>query len=153
MRNVRQSVLRHGLRGMRAVIPAWLQRLLEAKNPDGITRAVRATYCRGCGAHVMRGLDADVAALPTVVDPTPLDPLGEALALLANRPTYSLRWVGRYEIDHRLGATIAAHPAGSQPSVDVLAAHACNAASLTAHPRGHASRPPRAKELTDDPPF
>lgn len=105
------------------MIPAWLQRILDERNPDGVTRRARATYCRSCGATVIRGLDAETAAASVTVDPNPIGALGEILAIAAGRSTYSLTWRGgRYEIDYRDQFTIT----GSPPdSLYVVAAHRC----------------------------
>lgn len=138
-------------------IPAWLERLLDAQgklNRDGISRKARAGFCRSCGQVVMRGLDADVAGLPVACDPTPLDRLGEALALLGHRETFELRWTGRtYELDHRDASKIAARPAGTARHVDVLAAHSCDSAPLPTDPRGPVAVPIHAAGLTDECPY
>jgi hypothetical protein len=107
------------------MIPAWLQHHLENTgrwNTDGISRAVHAARCR-CGARVLRGLDAEMCALPAVVDPAPLDPAGEMQALITGRATYRLRHINtRWEIDRRSPFDISAQPAGI---VDVIAEHEC----------------------------
>ena len=56
----------------------------------GATRRARAATCRGCGAKVLDGLDADVCALVATVDPTPLTAIGEVLAVLDGRRTFTL---------------------------------------------------------------
>ncbi len=48
--------------------------------------------CR-CGAQVLRGLDNDRCALTATVDPTPIGPARELVALASGRTTYDL--VGR----------------------------------------------------------
>ncbi|HEU4544479.1 MAG TPA: hypothetical protein VFR23_25335 [Jiangellaceae bacterium] len=106
------------------MIPAWLQTHLTATgawNTDGIGRALRARQCT-CGARVLSGLDADRAALPAAVEPSPVDPAGELLALMQNRRTFRIRYFGRWEIDRRSSFDIAAQPAGK---VDVLIEHEC----------------------------
>lgn len=110
------------------MIPTWLQSILEAKgawNADGVARAARAGYCRSCGAVIVRGLDADRAALTAVCDPEPLNLLGEFLALSAGRPTYDLQWRSRYELNPREPAHISTTPAGTGGKSAVVAAHCC----------------------------
>jgi hypothetical protein len=69
-----------------AGVPAWIltQRAGEAFRSASLTR------CRDCKAPILYGLDADMCALSVRADPTPLTPLGEALALIDGRATYSL---------------------------------------------------------------
>lgn len=122
---------------------------------NGLSRRTRARLCRKCGAPVMAGLDHDRAALSVYADPTPLNALGEAMALMDDRSTYSLRYIGgRYELDHRAHWTIAAAPAGTDPRVEVLAAHKCGSAFPDAY-RGTALTPLHQSKGTDndDPPF
>lgn len=110
------------------MIPPWLQAILEAKgawNGDGIGRAARAGYCRDCGQVVLRGLDADRVALTVTVDPQPLNPLGEFLALATGRLTFSLRWRGRYEIDRRESCHIQTAPARVRGKSSVVVEHRC----------------------------
>jgi hypothetical protein len=55
-------------------------------------RAATETTCTNCGAHILTGLDSDTAALHVTVNLTPLaSPLHEAVAVLEQRPTYSVR--------------------------------------------------------------
>jgi hypothetical protein len=128
--------------------PRWLQGLLEAKgawNSDGVSRRARATFCRKCGAVVLRGLDFEPAGAAVSVDPTPLDAFGEAMALLHDRRTYWLAWRGdRYEINPRWPEHIRGEPAGTGRH-DVLAEHRCHAAPLPADPRGAVAGPPVRK--------
>lgn len=107
-----------------------VKRTLEARglwNADGIGRRARARLCKRCNQAVMVGLDGDLVARVATCSPVPLSRIGEALVLLAGRPTYSLRWIaGRYEIDWRDQWQIKGMPAGSQQFIDVLGAHECN---------------------------
>ncbi|MCW2767626.1 MAG: hypothetical protein JWO11_3585 [Nocardioides sp.] len=78
-------------------IPAWLQAHLEnigQANPDGVSRAARATRCRQCRAHILTALDGDVAAMPTRVTNQEIDEMGEFLAISLGIPTYTLRRAG-----------------------------------------------------------
>ena len=47
-----------------------------------------AVVTHACGRVVLTGLDADDVAMTAVVDPEPLDVLGECVALLTGRMTY-----------------------------------------------------------------
>ena len=110
------------------MIPAWLQTHLEAKgawNGDGISRAARAGYCHDCGQVVLRGLDADRAALDVAADPEPLNPLGEFLALTVGRRTFDLTWRGRYELNPREPGHIRARPAQVSGKSTVVVEHLC----------------------------
>ena len=55
------------------MMPAWLRRRFEAENPDGITRKARIGSCRSCAGAVVRGLDADLLAIPVVCDAIAVD--------------------------------------------------------------------------------
>lgn len=138
------------------MIPTWLRHHLEATgrwDADGIHRAVTARLCRTCHHRVLAGLDDDRCAWPTHADPTPLDPAGEALALLTGRPTYDLTRRGdRYELDHRDPSTIRYHPPGSRPT-DVLAQHRCHAPSLPQLPSAYSPASTRTWGCAGDPPF
>lgn len=111
------------------MIPTWLQPILETRgalNQDGISRAARARHCRRCGRTTLRGLDADRAALAVTVDPTPVNALGEFLALSAGRITYDLEWrAGRYELSPREPAHIRAAPARLRARRQVVVSHSC----------------------------
>lgn len=94
---------------------------------DGITRRAKAINC-GCGAAILAGLDDDIAALPVRVDPKPLTPLAEALAVVVGRATATLRREARgYVLNYRDSYRIAGHPAGAG-HYDVLAEHVCGTA-------------------------
>lgn len=111
------------------MIAPWLQRLLDAKgtsNSDGVSRAARAGHCRSCGQVVIRGLDADRAALPATCDPGSINALGEFLAVTTGRRTYDLDWRGRYELSPREPAHISDSPPGSKPNSPVVVAHECD---------------------------
>lgn len=113
------------------MIEPWLQRLLETKgswNSDGVSRAARAGYCHTCGQVVVRGLDADRAALSVTCDPGPLNPLGEFLALSVGRRTYDLSWRGRYELNPREPCHIRAAPAAVRGKSSVAVEHLCGQA-------------------------
>lgn len=109
-------------------MPPWLQAHLEATgaaNPDGVSRRARAGICRSCGEVVLRGLDADRAAVTVAADPEPLNPLGEFLATVTARRTYDLSWRGRYELDPRDADQIAERPAALYGKSAVLVEHSC----------------------------
>jgi hypothetical protein len=68
-------------------------------------------------------------ATVAVVDPLPLAPIGEALALLSGRTTYALHvGVGVCELQVRSRWQITNAPAGTR--YDVLAAHVCGGVRL-----------------------
>ena len=117
----------------------------------GNTRAVRPRTCPGCGALALEALDAPICAVSVRIDPTPLGPVGEALARLTGRRTYHLHHAGgRHELDRRSAGHIAHAPAGTTRG-DVVAEHACGATPLPAiatHLRRNAP-----EELPDEPPF
>lgn len=104
--------------------PTWLARHLAATgaaNPDGHGRDLRAGICRACGQPVLRGLDADRAALPATVDPHPVTAVGELLAVAGGAPTYDL-WLGQRRA--QLHRRHAAHIIGPRRR-PVLAEHRC----------------------------
>lgn len=111
------------------MIPTWLRRHLEETgrwNTGGIGRAIRSGTCTRCPEQVIRALDSDVAAIPATCDPQPVDQLGEALALIAGRTTYTLhRHPGGWQLDPRDEWRIRAGRPGS-----VLAEHRCHAPPL-----------------------
>jgi hypothetical protein len=79
------------------MIPTWLQR-----SRSGATRATGIRLCPKCRAPILTGLDAEICAFTVRVDPTPITPLGEAIALLQGRATYNLAdGPNRKELDLR----------------------------------------------------
>lgn len=119
----------------------------------GAMRRARAAYCVRCHALVMRGIDAPMAGMSRDVEPAPLSRLGEALALMSGRRTYTLAWRGdRYEIDWRDRWQIQGSPAESRAGVDVVVEHDCDAAEV---PTGETriALPQSAGVLPDQPPF
>ena len=88
---------------------------------DGIRRAAHISTCSCCRWSVLRGLDADVAALPAVADIYALDVNGEYIAISEGRQTYMLSFNGiRYQLDVRL----LGHIQGAR-RVTVVAEHRC----------------------------
>ena len=118
------------------MIPAWLAKHLEttgAGNPDRIGRAARIHHCKHCGRYILTGLDNDMCAGVANADPTPLSPLGEALALIGGRRTYALRQSsGRLELQLRDQWQIEGSPAGTR--YDIVPAHTCEAVDLPSAP-------------------
>lgn len=98
-------------------------------------RGIRATWCRACKRPTLSGLDADECALSAKVDATPVTAVGEAMALLAGRATYTLRLDLARSIvllERRTASTITRRPAGGAcglPALawDVHAEHQCAA--------------------------
>lgn len=124
--------------------PDWLRAHLEMRglwDADGYGRAAKARRCR-CREYVLAGLDGDRCAFPVAVDPDPLSRLGEAVALVAGRSTYSLRMLsGRLELDHRNHFEIRGEVARTNLRHDVLVRHTCGLPSLGLAPGlGVASR-------------
>jgi hypothetical protein len=116
-------------------LPEWLARRLDAAGlmdiSTGATRSARVAICVACQARVLRGLCADWGGWSVDADPEPLSALGEALALMAGRPTYELRWLGdRYELDGRDQFRISGAVAGTRAGLDVLVGHQCDGAEL-----------------------
>lgn len=75
------------------LIPQWLERHLTELgrwNTDGVARGISTRQCKRCGDMVMRGLDADICAMPTTVDFIEVDQVGEIIVLAQGRWTYSV---------------------------------------------------------------
>jgi hypothetical protein len=137
-----------------------IKRSLQARglwNEDGVSRKAKARFCRKCSAPVIAGLDHDRSAAAVHCDPQPLNVLGEAVALMTGRRTFSLRWLGgHYELDVRFAEHISGSPAGSQPGIDILASHLCNSPDLPVHMHGQPTSRPATPTFGDDldqPPF
>lgn len=134
------------------MIPDWLAKHLEDTGklgPDRIGRAARLHHCKSCGRYMLTGLDNDMCASVANADPTPVSPLGEALALIGNRRTYTLhRTTDRLELQIRDRWQIAGAPAGTRH--DVLPEHTCEAIDLPAAESVHQRY---AVALPDNPPF
>lgn len=78
-----------------------MQQWLKQRQTE-YARAAQIRACKKCGATILTGLDADIAALKVEIDPTPITPLGEAVALLQGRSTYQLHTArGARQIHHR----------------------------------------------------
>src|SRR5436190_12749182 len=81
---------------------AWLVGHLVAAGhltETGISRRARIRACR-CRQLILTGLDDHACAIEAKCDPYPLTPLGEALALVEHRHTWTLRREGsRYVLD------------------------------------------------------
>lgn len=109
----------------------WLRDHLIASGhltETGLARRARLMRCPepDCRDQVLAGLDDDRCALEARTDATPLSALGEALAVVEGRPTYSLRREGPgWVLDRRDHHRIAWAPAGSQPRHDVVRQHRC----------------------------
>jgi hypothetical protein len=129
----------------------WLIRHLEtigALGPDRVGRSARLHHCNRCGRYILTGLDNDLCALVAHADPIPLSPLGEALALIGGRSTYTLhQMTGRLELQARHRWQIEGSPAGTR--YDVLPAHSCDAVNLPTAPSFHEIR--TAVPLTEPP--
>lgn len=105
------------------MIPAWLL----AKS-GGILRSAHLGHCPKCRAPIIRGLDAEKAALLAICDIQPIDQIGELVALTQGRPTYDL--IGnahRKELEYRYEWNIK-----SERRYPVHAAHRCGTPPLPA---------------------
>ena len=97
---------------------------------DGGGRDARPDWCRKCRAPIIRGLDADYCAVVVIVDSTPLNATGEALAILADIPTYLLHLTrtNKARLDRRHWYSYRTRPAGVTTigqRYDVVAEHRC----------------------------
>lgn len=105
--------------------------LMSTADPSPVEAfAMRATkrdrVRRRCQQLVLIGLDSDACALEVTCDPTPLSPLGEAMALLEHRRTLTLRKAGAgWVLDWRDAHEITGSPAHTEPRRDVVATHVC----------------------------
>lgn len=112
---------------------ARIKAMLEERGDmvRGVTTKVRATACGTCHAPTLTALAAGPPSWIVVADPAPLAALGEALAVVTGRATYSLWSAGdRYELDHRTSFHIAGTPAGTARRFDVVAEHRCGSPPL-----------------------
>lgn len=134
------------------MIPDWLAKYLEDTGklgPDRIGRAAKLRRCKTCGRYILTGLDNDMCASVANADPTPVSPLGEALALIGGRRTYTLRQTtDRLELQIRDRWQIAGSPAGTRH--DVLPEHTCEAIDL---PSAESVHQRYAVVLPDNPPY
>lgn len=140
-------------------MPNWLiAKLMKDGDigPGGTTRRARPRRCK-CRALILTGLDhRTTCALERLVDPDPLTPLGEALALVEGRYTVSLNTEGgSYVLNERYDLQIESWPASTQKDEDILRQHRCNTppvmGPLLAHSNFPASRPRQTADST--PPF
>lgn len=120
----------------------------------GATRKARLARCEECGYRVWRGLNADRGAQVVDADPTPLAPLGEAMARIGGWKTITLRWMlDHWIIDIRDQWIIAGEPPGTRANCDVLTVHRCGI-DTSALPKGPSRMPDmRPIALPVDPPF
>ena len=111
------------------MIPASaLSALIATRTGQGTERTQRDraawSRCGQCRAWTLSGLDDEVAALPAVCDPTPLDRHGEVAALLTGRATYDLHLIPTPRLRWRTAGQISHKPADPATAL-VLPAHAC----------------------------
>lgn len=96
----------------------------------GSARGAKPRICERCNAPVLIGLDDDIAALDVTADPTPLDALGEILAVAQGRRTYTLAVTGgRHELNYRDEYRIRGRAPGAG-HYDVVPEHRCGIAPL-----------------------
>lgn len=114
----------------------------------GITRTARIRTCRCCRTPTLAGLDDTTCALDVSCDPTPLTPIGEALALVEGRRTLALHREGnRFVLDPREREHITAYPASTRDREDVLREHRCH----TPPPAGQLAAPSNYPETAPRP--
>lgn len=115
--------------------PTWLRDHLirtGRMTETGLSRRARIRPCPTCPLLILTGLDAEMCATEAACDPSPLSPLGEALALVEGRRTWALHSeAGRWVLDPRDSDQIASEPAGSRLRQDVLRAHRCESGAPT----------------------
>lgn len=94
-------------------------------------RGVHAIKCRTCHQPILTGLDDDYCAIPASCDFTPLDSVGEFLALISGRRTYrlDLQQGGNPKLTKRRAADIR-KPRKYFQRYDVIPTHQCGAAPL-----------------------
>lgn len=131
-------------------LPRWLRDRLGTPTRG---RGCRATKCIVCRGDVLAGFDEDQCAALVIADPTPLSPLGEALALIEGRRSYRLeRYKDGAALWFRSHWQIQGAPASTETIV--LTDHKCGAPQL---PGVEITPIPAAKMKTavlyDDPPF
>ncbi len=91
---------------------------------------LRRGRCRTCRQETLTGLCDDICAITITVDPTPLNQLGEAAAVLAGAKTYALHrgTTGALRLHRRDAWRIASIPAGNTApgwKADVVKEHSC----------------------------
>lgn len=76
--------------------------VMAKKHQEAAARGTRSVPCPTCGRPTLYGLDADLAASPARVDPTPIDRTAELAAIMLGLRTYSA-WhtAGRIELTYR----------------------------------------------------
>lgn len=106
--------------------------------PSGTGRRAQPRRCRDCRAPVLVGDDHDTTRLTATVDPEPLTPLGEALAILEGRRTLALVMeAGRLVMWARDAGHIRSAPAGTRAREDVLREHRCGSPPPDTAPTRH----------------
>lgn len=100
----------------------WLTNLID--HPRKGWRDAILTSCN-CGMPILTGLDFDFCAWAVTVDLAPLNPHGEAMALIEGRNTYDLQ-VSTQRLLARDPDRIAGRPAGSDPRTRQLPTHRCH---------------------------
>lgn len=137
--------------GRRPVDHAAIQRRRLAAglvDAEGTSRKVRARTCARCSAPVLGALDGAWLAVTVSLDPTPVDVMGELLAVIAGRGTWRLSWCGgHYEVDPRTAIEIERTP---PTEVEVLAGHRCGEPLPPAMRAPKSSRRQKAATPTND---
>lgn len=115
------------------------------------SRTARPRYCAGCRELVWRGVDAEASGMVVACDPSPLDRLGEILAVLERRATFSLSYRGRWELNDRMTADI---QAGNPRNADILVEHSCHpSGTQLSRAQSRVRAPVMGEQLPDAIPF
>ena len=130
-------------------LPTWLQQRLGKPSRR---RGAKGTQCIVCHRPILVGMSEDVAAQLALVDPIPLSPLGEMLALIDGRKSYQL---GKYDeglaLWERDRWAIAGHAAG--PDWIILTDHKCESTAKFPSVEIPLSASQKGSVEDDDPPF
>jgi hypothetical protein len=125
----------------------WLVRSKIIRQ-DGISQRVRTVTCEGCKRLVLRALDGDVAAMAVTLDVGEVDRIGELLALMQDRRTYSLYPLNdRKAYSYQIIQRTAAHIGRMNDNHPVVVEHRCDKDI----PKVWKSR--NFRPLPDEPPF
>lgn len=114
---------------------------------DKVTRTAQHRRCTTCRARILAAI---AYGMRVDVDPTPLNPEGELLALIAGRTTY--RYAGG-ELAWRAPADIRTQPAGASRTGDVVPEHRCGSPPLPTGPGINLRTEKARPDYSGNPPF
>lgn len=111
--------------GTGGALPRWLLERLQA-HPRTDPRRTRWDTCPRCAQVVLTGDDDDRTAIRATVDPTPLDLLAEAQAILTGRALYQAIPARTAATDHTFKLhRVSPHPQHRGPGIHLLPGHVC----------------------------